>query len=113
MSQDDPQGVDPTKAPYVWIEQSVSWFNQSNDAVIENFIATVNANISAQLQANNFNVPFLYLNDANATQPVFQGYPAANVARLKAIRAKYDPLAIYTKLMPGGWKVATESAVSS
>lgn len=48
----------------------------------------------------------IYLNDADLDQPVFAGYPAENVQRLKEIRAKYDPGMIYTNLMPGGFKVA-------
>lgn len=32
-SLDDPQGVDPAGAPYVWVEQSLTWFNPANDEV--------------------------------------------------------------------------------
>jgi hypothetical protein len=46
------------------------------------------------------------MNDAGKGQPIFQSYPAANLRRLKTIRTKYDPLRVYTNLMPGGWKVA-------
>lgn len=74
---------------------------------INNFVADINKNISAQLQAKNYQLPYLYLNDANATQPVFEGYAAGNWDKLKNIRAKYDPERIYTDLMPGGFKVDT------
>jgi hypothetical protein len=37
---------------------------------------------------------------------VFEGYAAENLVRLKEIREKYDPVMVYTKQMPGGFKVA-------
>jgi hypothetical protein len=46
------------------------------------------------------------MNDAGLGQPIFQNYPAANLAKLKTIRSKYDPNKVFTTLMPGGWKVA-------
>jgi hypothetical protein len=38
-------------------------------------------------------------------QRVFESYGAENLERLKKVRRKYDPLKVYTELMPGGWKV--------
>jgi hypothetical protein len=46
------------------------------------------------------------MNDAGFGQEIFQGYGAGNLAKLQLIRKKYDPLNVYTNLMPGGWKVA-------
>jgi hypothetical protein len=46
-----------------------------------------------------------YMNDAGLGQGIFQNYGAGNLAKLRSIRAKYDPLKVYTNLMPGGWKV--------
>jgi hypothetical protein len=66
----------------------------------------VNANITSQLEAVNATAKYLYLNDADPDQPVFEGYPVENVRRLQLIRDKYDPLMIFTNLMPGGFKVA-------
>jgi hypothetical protein len=99
-----PQGV--AEEPVFWVEEAFTWGDSADDAKIEHFIQTVNANITAQLQAINATSSYIYLNDADPDQPVFQGYPAENLERLKAIRAKYDPLMIYTNLMPGGFKVA-------
>ena len=48
---------------------------------------------------------YIYGNDADADQQLFQGYPAKSLHRLKEIRAKYDPGMVYTNLMPGGFKV--------
>lgn len=68
------------------------------------------AEMTERLEANRLRAEYLYhylyLNDAGRDQPVFQSYPAANLARLKRIRNKCDPLRAYTDLMLGGWKGA-------
>ncbi|OBT98862.1 hypothetical protein VE01_03298 [Pseudogymnoascus verrucosus] len=99
-----PQGV--AEEPLFWVEEAFTWGDSADDEKIDNFIKTVNANITTQLEAIGATSPYIYLNDADADQPVFQGYPAENLKRLQRIRAKYDPLKIYTNLMPGGFKVA-------
>lgn len=99
-----PQGI--TEEPVFWVEESLSWGDAADDALVDEFVTTVNANITAQLEAINATRPYIYLNDADPDQPVFQGYPAANVERLKCIRDKYDPDMVFTNLMPGGFKVA-------
>ncbi|KAF3762028.1 FAD binding domain-containing protein [Cryphonectria parasitica EP155] len=106
----DPMGLDPDVAPYLMIEESITWYEASDDATIQAFYDAFNANITAQLEPLGVLVPYVYLNDANGEQDVFGGYPAANVERLKAIRDKYDPTRVYTDLMPGGWKVANYEA---
>ncbi|KAF2231389.1 FAD-binding domain-containing protein [Viridothelium virens] len=102
----DPMGLDESKAPYIFVEQSLTWGLPVDDATIENFVTVVNQQLNAVLDAKGLKSSFLYLNDADGGQPVFQGYKPENVAKLKAIREKYDPKRIYTDLMPGGWKVA-------
>lgn len=99
-----PQGV--VEEPLFWVEQAFTWGDSADDEKIDNFVKTVNADITAKLEAINATSPYIYLNDADGDQPVFQGYPAENLKRLQRIRAKYDPLMIYTNLMPGGFKVA-------
>ncbi|WYZ45126.1 hypothetical protein EsH8_VIII_000442 [Colletotrichum jinshuiense] len=102
----NPQGVDPAKAPYFWVVENLSWQDAKDDATASSFADTVTAEIEAGLEARGVAGGYLYLNDAGKGQPIFQSYPAANLARLKAIRTKYDPLRIFTNLLVGGWKVA-------
>jgi hypothetical protein len=102
----NPQGIDISKAPYFWIAHNWAWTNATDDAAVYAAADEVTASIMEQLEAKSLKADYLYLNDAGKGQPVFQSYPAANLAKLKTIRAKYDPLKVYTNLMPGGWKVA-------
>jgi hypothetical protein len=54
----------------------------------------------------NGNLPWIYMNYADKTQNVLQGYGTKNVKRLKETAAKYDPQEIFQSLCPGGWKVS-------
>ncbi|KAF3803279.1 Bifunctional solanapyrone synthase [Colletotrichum gloeosporioides] len=101
----NPQGVDPVKAPYFWVVENLSWQEAKDDAAARGFAETITADIEAALEAKGVSGGYLYLNDAGKGQRIFQTYPAVNLARLKAVRTKYDPLRIYTNLLVGGWKV--------
>lgn len=101
----DPMGVDPNLAPYIWIEESITWADEKDDATVQAFYEAVNANLTAQLTPLNVLTPFIYLNDANKAQDVWGGYPKSSVMLLQLVREKYDPHRVFTDLMPGGWKV--------
>ncbi len=66
-----PQGV--TEELVFWVEEAITWGDAADDATIENFVSTVNPNITAQLTAINATRPYLYLNDADQDQNVFRG----------------------------------------
>ncbi|PMD56688.1 FAD binding domain-containing protein [Hyaloscypha bicolor E] len=101
----NPQGVDISKAPYFWMVENFSWTDPADDATIYAFAAQVTDIIEAKLSAAGQAAQYHYMNDAGLGQEIFQNYGAGNLAKLRSIRAKYDPLKVYTNLMPGGWKV--------
>lgn len=101
----NPQGVDANKAPYFWVVQNLSWETAGDDATVRAFAERIAGEIEDALEARGVAGGYLYMNDAGKGQPVFESYPAENLARLKTIRTKYDPLRIYTNLLTGGWKV--------
>ncbi|KAF2127464.1 FAD-binding domain-containing protein, partial [Dothidotthia symphoricarpi CBS 119687] len=92
--------------PQFWVEESLSWSNAADDAVMEQFLLDVNAQIEKKLVKRKLTTPYVYLNDADKGQDVWKGYKKENVARLKRVRSKYDPARVFTDLMPGGFKVA-------
>lgn len=47
----------------------------------------------------------IYYNDAADYQDAYAGFPAANLAKMKSIRAKYDPALVFTNLCTGGYKL--------
>ncbi|KAK7183117.1 hypothetical protein DPSP01_010902 [Paraphaeosphaeria sporulosa] len=108
MSEGSPQNVD--QEPAFWVEESISWSNAEDDPQITKFLEDVNAKIEAQLKEKDLMARYIYLNDANKGQGVFESYGNENVRKLQAIRDRYDPNRIYTDLMPGGFKVAHAKA---
>ncbi|KAH7083199.1 hypothetical protein BKA63DRAFT_549625 [Paraphoma chrysanthemicola] len=103
-SQNMPMAIEPV--PQFWVEEAISWDHEADDAEVEQFLLDVNADIEAQLEEKDLALPYVYLNDADKNQKVFEGYGVENMKRLQAIRQKYDPKGVYTVLMPGGFKVA-------
>jgi hypothetical protein len=45
------------------------------------------------------------MGDAGEWQDPFAGFPQANVQRMKAVRAVYDPLRTFSRLNWGGFKL--------
>ncbi|OJD36055.1 fad binding domain-containing protein [Diplodia corticola] len=102
----DPMGLDPNAAPYLWVEESITWTHAEDDDTVQAFYEAVNKNITTQLEPLGVLHDFLYMNDVNKAQDVFAGYPKSSVELLKLIRDKYDPDMVFTEQMPGGFKVA-------
>ncbi|EUC47507.1 hypothetical protein COCMIDRAFT_89974 [Bipolaris oryzae ATCC 44560] len=102
----NPQGIDVKKAPYFWVVENFTWGAAEDDDAVHAAADKITAKINSLLREKSLAARYLYMNDAGKGQLVFESYPAANLLRLEAIRAKYDPLRVYTDLMPGGWKVA-------
>ncbi|KAF9874233.1 FAD binding domain-containing protein [Colletotrichum karsti] len=102
----DPMGIDESQGPFIWVEASSMFPNGEHEEAVTYFYDIVNAKIESKLAPLNVLTPYLYLNDADKRQPVFEGYGRENLARLKKIRDKYDPDRVYTDQMPGGFKVA-------
>ncbi|KAF2852610.1 FAD-binding domain-containing protein [Plenodomus tracheiphilus IPT5] len=91
--------------PQFWVEQAVMWQHGSDDAEVMQFLDECNVKMTERLEARGLGLPYLYLNDADKVQDVFEGYGEANMRRLEGVRAKYDPEMVFTDLMPGGFKV--------
>ncbi|KAJ5785978.1 uncharacterized protein N7503_011190 [Penicillium pulvis] len=48
---------------------------------------------------------FIYMGDAGEWQDPFAGFPTENVARMRSIRADYDPSGVFSRLNWGGFKL--------
>lgn len=93
--------------PAFWVEESVSWDSSGEfDQEVEDWIKSVNEDIEAKLVTIDGLNRYLYLNDADKDQKVFESYGIESVERLKEVRDKYDPSRVFTDLMTGGWKIA-------
>ncbi|KAH7089830.1 FAD binding domain-containing protein [Paraphoma chrysanthemicola] len=101
----NPQGIDLSRAPYLITELNLAWVSKADDAYMYQFVADYTAKVNDLLARAGLGAQYLYLNDADEGQRVFESYGKENLERLKSVREKYDPLRVYSELMPGGWKV--------
>lgn len=103
----NPLGLNSSSVPALWLVESPTWALAADDAAVVAAHAEANVQINSNLAAAGFEeLPFVYLSDAQKGESVFPAYGEANLKRLKSIRDFYDPEMVYTKLMPGGDKVA-------
>jgi hypothetical protein len=98
-------GLSPSQGALVICLITISWDLPSDDAAIQtvakSFIDSVN---SAAQAAGLFN-PYIYLNYADVDQLPIDSYGAQNKAKLQAASKKYDPLGIFQRAVPGGFKL--------
>ncbi|GME64775.1 putative FAD dependent oxidoreductase [Neofusicoccum parvum] len=99
-------GAEAGQAPWIWIIQTYTWSDAADDTVVEGFAERWAGEMGARLEAEGWAEGGLYLNDAERWQNVFASYGEGNLRRLKEVREEYDPEMVFTRLMPGGWKVA-------
>ncbi|KAJ5915831.1 hypothetical protein N7454_010972 [Penicillium verhagenii] len=97
-------GLD-NQGPLNLVQIDISW----SDIVDDDRILTAAQNIlnRCQVAASSAGLlnKYVYQNYASAGQDVFSGYGQKNLARLKAVSAKYDPAQVFQKLQPGYFKL--------
>jgi FAD/FMN-containing dehydrogenase len=84
---------------------TATWANSSDDETVLAWSEDLLEKIHATNAEKGVARPDVYMNDAADYQKPFQGYPPANLARLKDIRAEYDPDLVFRNLVPGGYKL--------
>ena len=104
----NPQGIDDSRAPYFWTVLQLAWSSEADDEYMHKFATDFRTLINDLLNRSGSGAQYLFLNQAGEEQPVFQSYGAENLKKLKDIREKYDPLKVFTELLPGGWKLPVE-----
>jgi len=102
----NPHGLESSKGPYFWsVLQLACEDNDEDYAALHDFAEHFLTEVTKELKAKGLFAEYIYMNDAGEGQKVFESYGKKNLKKLKAIRKKYDPLNVYSNLMPGGWKV--------
>ncbi|KAM7200339.1 hypothetical protein V8F20_005316 [Naviculisporaceae sp. PSN 640] len=88
-----------------WHVLDVGWQLEKDDARVHAATRKMTDEIEVASRAEDAYLPYLFMNDASWDQDVIGHYGARNVARMKLVRAKYDPKNTLQRLMPGGFKL--------
>jgi hypothetical protein len=83
---------------------TVFYPRSSDDAVITAASRALIAAITAATKAAGVHRPYMYLNYAEGSQEVIDGYGSSAKSKLQAACRKYDPERIFQRQVPGGFK---------
>ena len=89
-----------------WYVVDAGWWFAEDDEFVHTAARKVTDAIDEAARDADSYVPYVFMNDASHDQDVLGHYGAENVAKLKAIQAKYDPDLVFQRLVPGGFKLA-------
>jgi hypothetical protein len=84
---------------------STGWDLASDDIRVQTWSRRLTESLHAINKEKGISSEFVYMGDAGEWQDPFAGFPQANVQRMKAVRAVYDPLRTFSRLNWGGFKL--------
>ncbi|KAI0517438.1 putative FAD-binding oxidoreductase [Xylaria bambusicola] len=89
-----------------WFVIDIGWWDAEDDAVANEAAASLVARVEDAARTRDQYVDYIFMNDAAVTQDVIGHYGMGNVAKLRAVQRRYDPLEVFQKLVPGGNNVS-------
>ncbi|KAF2014438.1 putative FAD-binding oxidoreductase [Aaosphaeria arxii CBS 175.79] len=87
-----------------WVLDTGHWLEKDDEVAHEATKRLINK-INDEVEEEQAEVDYLFMNDASWDQDVIASYGENNVAKLKAVRRKYDPQFVFTNLVFGGFKL--------
>ncbi|KUJ19297.1 FAD-binding domain-containing protein, partial [Mollisia scopiformis] len=91
--------------PLMVMMLSMTWSNAEDDDRIGTEAKTLMKEIEGEVSRLGKLDPFVYLNYAASWQKPITSYGEVNVDRLLRVRNEYDPRRVFTKYVPGGFKI--------
>ena len=98
-------GLDPSDPPLVLYLLTATWNNAADDNLAQTTAKQVIDDVETTAEQKGLYSAYKYLNYADGTQNVIDGYGSANKAKLEAASKKYDPNGVFQKQVTGGFKV--------
>jgi hypothetical protein len=96
---------DRQEKPLAILLVSPTWSEGKDDIKVEAAAKALTITISEELEKLGVLDPFIYLNYAARWQDPISGYGSSTVERLERIQREYDPAEVFTKQVPGGFKI--------
>lgn len=84
---------------------NIGWLLAEDDEAVYQIMKETMARVEEYTKSHQVYDPFLFLNDAFASQNPFAGYGDSRYNMLKAASKKYDPHGVFQRLVPGGFKL--------
>ncbi|KAM0330774.1 hypothetical protein ACHAQA_003728 [Verticillium albo-atrum] len=102
----NPLGIDiKNKGSLLAWAEVVEWKSDKYADAVNKWVESTTKAINDATKAAGIFDAFNYMGEAAAFQEVFPGYGAANAKKLLDISRKYDPLRVFQRLLPGGFKL--------
>lgn len=98
-------GLHASDGPIVSVLLLSYWADRADDAAVISFMENTLAQMQADATAKGTIIPYIYMNYAFTGQDVINSYGPANKAKLQAASKKYDPIGLFQKGVPGGFKL--------
>lgn len=98
-------GLEDSKQALVVCLLSPAWTNAADDERVYAAGRALMDDINRRATALGVHHPYIYMNYAAPWQNVISSYGQASVSQLQSLRARVDPKGVFTKLVPGGFKV--------
>ncbi len=98
----DAMDLDPARGGFHVVLCYAFWFDESLDARVQRYLQTLIHNLDDGARRSGHDYPFVWLNNAGDTQDPFATYGyGKSLPRLRALARKYDPKAVFQRLVPG------------
>jgi hypothetical protein len=98
-------GLDDRTEPLVIVELFASWTNAADDALVKGTLHALLGAINTSAKELGVLDRYIFANYAYKDQDVMGSYGAASLKKLRQVRKQVDPKGIFTKLVPGGYKI--------
>ncbi|KZM24384.1 flavin adenine dinucleotide binding [Ascochyta rabiei] len=99
-------GMERYSENFIMYQSYLSWSEAKDDELFMNLGVMLTDGIQKFAADKGTAVDYLYLNYADKDQDPLSAYGADKVSFMKMVAQKYDPLGVYQKLLPGGFKIS-------
>ncbi|KAI4165610.1 MAG: hypothetical protein LQ342_000552 [Letrouitia transgressa] len=98
-------GLDGNTAPFVLCLITGSWSNAADDRLMSSTAVKLIDDIEAGAKRAGIYNEYKYLNYADGSQNVIDGYGSENKQKMQAVSRKYDRKGVFQNQVPGGYKL--------
>ena len=99
-------GMERYSENFIMYQSYLSWSEAKDDELFISLGKMLTDGIQNFATKKGTAIEYLYLNYADKDQDPLSAYGTNKVLFMKKVAKKYDPLSVYQKLLPGGFKIS-------